>query len=106
MKSKIKDLAADNVLTSAYLLLAEAQEIKARLALELRAARDDRKAQHKEFQEFMAELCDTLTKIQAQFKVEAQLLNLIRPQAGENKWQEEDNSSRCRTLDVLSKKTH
>ena len=61
--------------------------VKGRLALELQAARDDRKAQRKEFEEMLSELKDTLTKIQAQFKVEAQLLNLIRP-AGENKWQE------------------
>lgn len=85
---KIKELTSDNVLMSAYLLLEDAKQIKASLALELQAARDDRRAQHKEFEEFMAELRDTLTKIQAQFKVEAQLLNLIKPQAGETKCQE------------------
>ena len=108
MDEKIKELASDNVLMSAYLLLQDAKDLKARLALELQATRDDRRAQHKEFQELMAELRDTLTKIQAQFRIEAQLLNLVRPgKAGEDRWQEENSpSNRCRTLDVLSKKTH
>ena len=59
------------------------KQIKANLAMELDLARNRRLAQEREFKEFMAELRDTLTKIQAQFKVEAQLLNLIKPQAGE-----------------------
>jgi hypothetical protein len=74
---KVKELASDNVLLSAHLLLEDARELKANLAMELDLARDRRLAQEKEFREFMAELRDTLTKIQAQFKVEAQLLNLV-----------------------------
>lgn len=106
MKSKIRELATTNNLTDSYLILAEARKIKALLALELQAARDDRRAQHKEFQEFMVELKNTLTKIQAQFKIEAQLLNLVRPQpAGEKDWGKGNHSNRCRTLDALQKKT-
>ena len=51
--------------TDVELILHECRELKANLSLELQAARDDRRAQHKEFQEFMAELRDTLTRIQA-----------------------------------------
>ena len=100
----IKELTADNVLMSAYLLLQEIQEIRARLALELQAARDDRRAQYKEVQELMAEVRDTLINIQARFMVDAHLLNLIRP-AGEEEWQKENTSSRCRTLDGFAKNT-
>lgn len=80
MKNEIKELASDNVLLSAYLLLEDARELKAQLAMELDLARDRRLAQEKEFRQFMSELWDTLTKIQAQFRIEAQLLNLVRPQ--------------------------
>jgi len=102
---KIKELASDNVLMSAYLILQEAEVIKARLALELQAARDDRKAHHREFQEFIAELWQMLRDIQSQFRIEAQLLNLIRPQeAGEKKeWQEKD-SSHARLLNGFAKR--
>lgn len=105
---KIKELASDNVLMSAYLLLQDAKDLKANLAMELDLARDRRLAQEKEFRKFMNEMWKILTRIQAQFSVEAELLNLVRPQkAGEDRWQKENNSSsRCRTLDVLSKKTH
>ena len=90
----IKELASDNVLTSAYLILAECEKLKARLALELQALRDDRKAQQKEFNEFMAELRATLTEIQANFRIEAQLLNLIRPnRTGDKKWQDKTDSN-------------
>ena len=77
---KIKELASDNVLMSAYLPLEEIKQLRALLALELQAVRDDRRAQHKEFQQLTNELWETLRKIQAQFRIEAQLLNLIRPQ--------------------------
>jgi hypothetical protein len=87
--------------------LQECMKLKARLSLELQAARDDRRAQQKEHLEFMSELWTTLRKIQAQFRVEAELLNLVMPQeAGEQKCQKEKSSNHCRTLDVLSKKTH
>jgi len=106
--NNIKELASDNVLMSAYLILAECAKLKARLALELQAARDDRRAQHKEFQEFMAELREIHTEIQAQRKVEAQLLNLMRPQAGEKKWQRSGSgkgSSQNRMLKQFAKST-
>jgi hypothetical protein len=77
---KIKELASDNVLTSAYLILAECEKLKVRLALELQAVRDDRKTQQKEFSEFMISLRETLDQIRAKHLIEAQLLNLIRPQ--------------------------
>lgn len=94
MKSEIKELASDNVLLSAYLMLQEAKDLKANLAMELDLARDRRLAQEKEFREFMSELWGTLRKIQARFHVDAELLNLVRPhKAGEKKWQEESRPS-------------
>jgi hypothetical protein len=103
---KIKELASDQVLMSAYLILAECEKLKARLSLELQAVRDDRRRQYKEFHEFMVEQRETLTKIQAQFKVEAQLLNLIRPDAGEDKCQaSESPSSQSRMLKSYAKNT-
>lgn len=106
---RIKELASDNILTSAYLLLEEARQLKAQLALELQAAKDDRRAQHKEFQEFMAELREILWQIRAKHMIEAQLLDLIRPEkAGENKWQKnksEGNSSQSRMLKQFAKST-
>jgi argininosuccinate lyase len=60
------------------LILAECAKLKARLALELQAAKDDRRAYHREFQEFMAELLQTLDQIRAAASIEAQLLNLLR----------------------------
>lgn len=82
---KIKELASDNILMSAYLLLEEARQLKALLALELQAVRDDRRAQHGEFQKSMVELRETLTKIQARFHIDAQLLNLIgRQESGKD----------------------
>lgn len=79
MDQKIKELATTNTLTDSYLILVECEKLKARLALELQATRDDRKAQHKEFQEFMAELWETLNQIRAQHLIDAQILNLIEP---------------------------
>ena len=77
---RIKELASDNILMSAYLLLEESRELKARLALELQAVRDDRKTQQKEFSELMISLRETLDQIRAKHLIEAQLLNLIKPQ--------------------------
>lgn len=74
---RIKELASDNVLTSAYLILRESKGLKRSLSLELDLARDRRVAQEAEFREFMTELWETLDKIRAQFRVEAELLNLI-----------------------------
>ena len=105
---KIKELASDNILMSAYLLLEEARQLKAQLALELQAAKDDRRAQHKEFQEFMAELREILWQVRAKHLVEAQLLDLVRPQeAGETrKWQgSAKGSSQNRMLKEYAKST-
>ena len=97
---KIKELSLTNSLTDAYLLLQEIKELKRSLSLELDLARDYRKAQEIEFKEFMAELRATLTEIQANFRIEAQLLNLIRPnQTGDKKWQgKTDSNSNQRSL--------
>lgn len=102
-----QELASDNVLISAYLILAECEKLKARLALELQAARDDRRAQHREFQEFMAELREIHTEIQAQRKVEAQFLNLTRPQeAREEKCRgNQNNSSQSLMLKEFARNT-
>jgi hypothetical protein len=99
---EIKDLTL--LFTDAELILQECKDLKVNLSLVLQAARDDRRAQYKEFQEFMAELRETLTKIQAEFKVEAQLLNLIKPEAGEAKCQESaKGSSQNRMLKQFAK---
>ena len=105
--NNLKEIASDQVLLTAYLILAECTKLKARLSLELQAARDDRSAQAREWTEFMAELRETLAKIQSQFKVEAQLLNLIRPQrAGETTWQGKGKgSSQSHMLKQLGKST-
>ena len=91
---QIKELASDNVLISAYLLLAECKDLKRSLSLELDLARDRRVAQDAEFQEFMTELWGTLRQIQAQFRIDATLLGLISPyQTGEKAWQDEEKNS-------------
>jgi len=74
---KVKELASDNVLLSAHLLLEDARKLKIDLAMELDLARDRRLAQEKEFRDLITEFRDTLTEIQAQFRIEAQLLNLV-----------------------------
>jgi len=94
--------------TDAELILQECRELKANLSLELQAARDDRRAQHREFQEFLAELRETLTKIQTQFRIEAQLLNLISP-AGEDGCQKRSrkrSTNQSRMLKQFAKNTH
>ena len=62
MKSKIKDLAADNVLTSALsCFLQKHRRSRLDFALELYEQQEMMaQGRHKEFQECMAELCDTL----------------------------------------------
>jgi hypothetical protein len=57
------------------LILGECRKLKGDLSVELQAAKDDRK----ELQQLTNELWETLQKIQAQFRVEAQLMNLIKP---------------------------
>jgi len=76
-REKIKELSLTNSLTDSYLLLQDIKELKRSLSLELDLARDRRKAQEAEFRQFMTELWETLEKIRAQFRVEAELLNLI-----------------------------
>lgn len=88
LQKKVKELAVTNALTDAYLLLQEIKELKRSLSLELDFQRDRRKAQEDEFRYYVRELWETLRKIQAQFRIEAELLNLIKPgKAGEKRWQ-------------------
>ena len=107
MDEKTKNLIL--LFTDAELILQECKDLKANLSLELQAARDDRRAQYKEFQELMAEVRDTLHSIQARFMIDAQLLDLVRPdEAGEEKWQKsegENNSSQSRMLRQFAKST-
>ena len=103
MRDEIKELAADNVLMSAYLILQDIKQLKRSLSLELDLARDRGVAQERDFQEFMAELRDTLTGIQANFRLDAILLNLVSPKAGDEGWQER-NSSHSRLLDGFAKR--
>ncbi len=76
-KEEIRELSITNALTDAYLILAEVKDLKRSLGQELDFARDRRLSQEKEFREFMSEVWSTLRKIQAQFHIESQLLNLI-----------------------------
>ena len=92
----IKELSSDNVLTSAYLILAECEKLKARLSLELQALRDDRKAQQKEFSEFMVYLREILIEIRAKHLIEVQLLDLVRkPNAGEQEKGQEETQTKA-----------
>ena len=77
MNASTKVLLVENLLTDCYLLLQEVGNLKINLAVELQAARDDRKAQHKELAEFMTDLKNTLDEIRAKHIVQAQLLDLI-----------------------------
>jgi len=78
MDPKIKDLIM--LFTDSELILQECKDLKAYLSLELQALRDDRRVQHSEFQELMAEVKNVLTQIQARFMIDAQLLDLVRPE--------------------------
>jgi len=85
MEKRICELSMAIVSTDLHILLEEIKDLKANLALELDFARDRRLQQESEFQELISELRQTLAKIQAQFRIEAQLLNLIRePKAGDH----------------------
>jgi hypothetical protein len=76
---RIKELALSDSLTSSILLLYEIKTLKARLARELDMAEDRRKKQAKDHVELLAQLWEELRKIRAQFRIEAQLLGLIKP---------------------------
>lgn len=104
---RIRELSITCALTDVQLLLQQAKDLKANLAMELDLARDRRLAQEKEFKAFMSELWGTLRKIQAQFSVEAELLNLVRPQkiAGEQKCQRK-SSDQPRTLKKYARSSH
>lgn len=91
MKTQTRETAMALAGIDLQLALEEARNLKTRLALELQAARDDRKKQWREFQEFMGELRNTLDQIKAQHLIEAQLLDLVgEPNAGD---QEEERDS-------------
>jgi hypothetical protein len=99
--AEIRELALTNSLTDSYLILGEILDLKRSLSLELDLAKDRRQAHEAEFQEFMAELWDTLNKIRAQFRAEAELLNLIEgPErsntnsAGDHRTKEKPNPDR------------
>ncbi len=108
MDPKSKDLIL--LFTDAEIILGDARSLADELRRQVQAAKDERKAQHKEFREFMNEMWKTLRKIQAQFRIEAQLLNLVRPEeAGEmecRKSEGESNSSQTHTLKEFARRTH
>jgi hypothetical protein len=86
METQIKELSMAIATTDLSILLAEIKYFKRHLALELDLARDRRQKQEREFQEIIKEFRQTLAEIQAQFRVEAQLLKLVRkPNAGDEK---------------------
>jgi len=109
MQDQIRELALTNALTDAFLILQELRDLKMNLSLELQAVRDNRRAEAKEWAEFMAEHWATLRKIQTQFRIDATLLHLIKPQkAGEKKWQKnegESHSSQSRMLKQFAENT-
>ena len=81
MNEEIKDLTL--LFTDALLILQECRELKANLSCELQAASDDRRAQREEFRAFMRGLWAFLDKLATKHLIQAQLLDLIKPQAGE-----------------------
>ena len=106
-EDQIRELAVMNISSDAYLILQEAKRLKTSLAMELQVARGCRVAQEKEFREFVDELWGTLREIQAQFRIDATLLHLIKPnKTGEKKWQEnegEGHSNHSRLLNGFAK---
>jgi hypothetical protein len=101
---KIKELALSDSLTSVILVLHEIITLKGQLSLELQAIRDDRKAQQRDFRELVGELQEALTKIQANFRIEAQLLNLItkdNDNAGENEQKGRGTRTQAQACRVL-----
>jgi len=56
MAAQTKALLLENLLLDAYLILQEVADLKRNLSLELQAARDERRAQNREFKEFVADL--------------------------------------------------
>lgn len=86
--NKILELAVDSNLMESRIVLEEIKEIARFLSLELDLVRDRRKAQEKQFQEFMTELWSFLDKLAAKYCIDRQLLNLVNePKAGEQKWE-------------------
>ena len=72
---------------------------------QIEALKAERKALRKERVAFRAER----VKLAALYQINMRVLNIVNApaKAGEDRWQKENSpSSRCRTLDVLSKKTH
>jgi hypothetical protein len=78
----IKELAVTNALMDAYLILQDLKKLKTSLAMELQVGQQDRLNQARDFAEFMHEVRQTLADIRADNKIEAQLLNLIKPENG------------------------
>jgi len=78
MTPESKALLLENLLLDAYLLLVEIRDLKLNLSLELQAIRDDRRAQHKQFEEFIIDLQNTLDQIRAKHLIEGKILNLIK----------------------------
>lgn len=104
MEEKLRELALTNALTDAYLVLEDCRRLWSLLNMELQAARDDRRDRHKEWADFMAELRETLAKIQTRFRIDAMILGLVQPSTGEQKCHGKENaSSRYRMLDGFAK---
>jgi len=79
MVAEPKALLRENLLLDAHLVLREASDLKRKFSIELRAIRDDKRAQQGEFQEFSTELREVLHQIQAKDSIQAQLFDLIQP---------------------------
>jgi hypothetical protein len=93
METKIRELSIAIATTDLHILLEEIKDLKRHLALELDLVRDRRQKQEREFQEIINEFRQTLGEIKAQFRIEAQLLNLIKGpnDAGDQKEEKRDS---------------
>lgn len=85
---------AANILTlELRALIQELRDVKNDLTCELLAVRDLRVAEHMEWGAFMGEIRGELTRIKAEFRIDATLLHLIQPpRAGELEHETEKGS--------------
>ena len=99
MESQIQGLSLAVAGIDLQLAIEKVEDMKRNLSIELQAARDDRRAQQREFQEYMGELREALDQIRAKNLIEAQLLDLVRePNAGDQRRQEGNQTQAGRVL--------
>jgi len=58
------------------------------------------------YRERLADIDAAIVHLRALYRINRKVLNIVNaPKAGEDGWQKGNSSNRCRTLDVLSKRT-